>query len=120
MRQLKMVHTPISLVYKKGLNREKHPLLLTGYGAYGISYDTFFSADRLSLLDRDIIYAVAHVRGGGELGRPWYFAGKGLNKNNTFSDFITCAEHLINQNYTSREQLVIEEQRGRLAHRCCP
>lgn len=99
---------PISIVYKKGtLKNGNAPLLLTGYGAYGSSYDPYFSSNRLSLLDRGFIYAIAHIRGGGEMGRYWYDQGKLLNKKNTFTDFIACAEHLIRQKYTSPEQLVI-------------
>ena len=99
---------PISMVYKKGINRSgKNHLLLTGYGAYGGSSDPYFSSNRLSLLDRGFIYAIAHVRGGGEMGRYWYEQGKMLNKMNTFTDFIACAEHLIEQKFTSRQGLVI-------------
>ncbi len=99
---------PISMVYKKGMTRNgKSPLLLYGYGSYGISSDPRFSSDRLSLLDRGFIYAIAHIRGGGEMGRPWYEDGKLLKKENTFTDFIACAEHLIGQKYTSSDRLVI-------------
>lgn len=98
---------PISLVYKKGTrDRGRVPLLLYGYGSYGHSIDPYFSSNRLSLLDRGIIYAIAHIRGGGEMGRPWYESGKYLAKRNTFTDFIACAEHLIAKKYTSPEQLV--------------
>ncbi len=99
---------PISLVYKKGMERNgKNPLFLYGYGAYGISSEPYFSSNRLSLLDREFIYAIAHVRGGGEMGRYWYEQGKLMNKKNTFTDFIACAEHLIAEKYTSEEDLVI-------------
>ena len=99
---------PISLVYKKGMKRDgSNPLLLYGYGAYGISSDPNFSSNRLSLLDRGFIYAIAHIRGGGEMGRPWYDDGKLLHKKNTFTDFIACAEHLIDEKYTSTPKLVI-------------
>ncbi|HYM10675.1 MAG TPA: S9 family peptidase [Bryobacterales bacterium] len=99
---------PISLVYKKGMVRSgKTPLFLYGYGSYGISSEPGFSSDRLSLLDRGFIYAIAHVRGGGEMGRPWYEDGKLLHKKNTFTDFIACAERLIADKYTSSERLVI-------------
>lgn len=99
---------PISMVYKKGMTRNgKNPLFLYGYGAYGISSDPYFSSNRLSLLDRGFIYAIAHVRGGGEMGRYWYDQGKLLNKKNTFTDFIACAEHLIAEKYTSKDELVI-------------
>lgn len=99
---------PISLVYKKGTIKDgTNPLCLVGYGAYGSSSDPYFSSNRLSLLDRGFIYAIAHVRGGGEMGRYWYEQGKLLNKKNTFTDFIACAEHLINEKYTSSDKLVI-------------
>ena len=98
---------PISLVYKKGArDRGRAPLLLYGYGSYGLSIDPYFSSNRLSLMDRGLIYAIAHIRGGGEMGRPWYETGKYLTKRNTFTDFIACAEHLITKKYTSPEQLV--------------
>jgi oligopeptidase B len=99
---------PISLVYRKGMKKDgSSPLLLYGYGAYGSSADPNFSSNRLSLLDRGFIYAIAHVRGGGEMGRPWYDDGKLLRKKNTFTDFIACAEHLIAEKYTSKEKLAI-------------
>ncbi len=99
---------PISLVYKKGLNKDgNNPLYLYGYGAYGSSTEPRFSAARLSLLNRGFIYAIAHIRGGGELGRTWYEDGKWLKKKNTFDDFIACAEHLIRTGYTRPEKLVI-------------
>lgn len=97
---------PVSLVYKKDTKLNCNtPLLLYGYGAYGISMDTYFSSVRLSLLDRGFIYAIAHVRGGEELGRNWYEQGKMMQKTNTFTDFIQCAEYLIEKNYTNRNQL---------------
>ena len=99
---------PISLVYRKGILKDGgNPLLLTGYGSYGSSSEPYFSSNRLSLLNRGFIYAIAHVRGGGEMGRYWYEEGKLLNKMNTFTDFIVCAEHLVAQGYTSKEELVI-------------
>jgi oligopeptidase B len=99
---------PISLVYKKGLMRSgKAPMLLYGYGAYGISMDPAFSSDRLSLLDRGFVYAIAHIRGGADLGKPWHEDGRILKKKNTFTDFIACAEHLIAEKYTSSERLAI-------------
>ena len=99
---------PISIVYRKGMVRNgNNPTLLRGYGSYGASNDPWFSSNRLSLLDRGFICAIAHIRGGGEMGRPWYEAGKLLNKRNTFTDFIACAEHLIEQGYTSSEHLAI-------------
>ncbi|MBD8616185.1 S9 family peptidase [Pseudomonas rhizosphaerae] len=98
---------PISLVVKKTFAGQATPLYLYGYGAYGESLDPWFSHARLSLLDRGIAFAIAHVRGGGELGEAWYRAGKQEHKGNTFSDFIACAEHLIEQGLTRAEQLVI-------------
>lgn len=97
---------PISLVYKKGttLNSET-PLLLYAYGSYGYSMDPTFSSVRLSLLDRGFVYAIAHIRGGQEMGRQWYEDGKLLKKKNTFYDFIDCGKHLIAQKYTSAEHL---------------
>jgi len=100
---------PISLVYRKGLKRDgSNPLLLYGYGAYGESSEPEFWSGRLSLLDRGFVYAIAHVRGGSELGRQWYEQGKLLSKMNTFTDFIACAEHLMSEGYTSSDWLVIE------------
>ncbi len=97
---------PISLVYRKGMKRDgRSPLLLYGYGSYGHSLDAGFGSARLSLLDRGFVFAIAHVRGGEEMGRPWYEDGRLLKKKNTFTDFIACAEHLIEQRYTSRGRL---------------
>ncbi|MEE8467283.1 MAG: S9 family peptidase, partial [Planctomycetota bacterium] len=97
---------PISIVYRRGFPRDgSRPLLLYGYGSYGASMDASFSADRLSLLDRGFAYAIAHVRGGQELGRYWYEQGKLLQKRNTFTDFIACAEHLIAEGYTTPRNL---------------
>ncbi len=99
---------PISVVYKKGFERNgSTPLLLYGYGAYGISIDPTFSSDRLSLLDRGMVYAIAHIRGGGDLGKPWHEDGRMLVKKNTFTDFIAAAEYLIAQKYTSSDRLAI-------------
>jgi len=99
---------PISLVYKKGFVRDgRAPMLLYGYGSYGISIDPSFSSDRLSLLDRGLVYAIAHIRGGMDLGKPWHEAGRLLQKKNTFTDFITCAEKLIADKYTSPARLAI-------------
>jgi oligopeptidase B len=97
---------PVSLVFKR-LGEGPRPLLLTGYGAYGLSYDPAFSSNTLSLLDRGFVVAIAHVRGGEELGRAWYEGGRLLNKQSTFSDFIAAAEHLVRAGYTTPEQLVI-------------
>jgi oligopeptidase B len=100
------VRIPISIVYRADVTRPA-PLLLYGYGSYGATADPRFSLERISLLDRGVIFAIAHVRGGGELGRAWYEAGKMLNKRNTFTDFIACAEHLIAGGYTTPERLAI-------------
>ncbi len=100
------VKVPVSLVYKKGTERNgKSPLLLYGYGSYGSSMDPYFSSVRLSLLDRGFIYAIAHIRGGEEMGRQWYEDGKLLNKKNTFNDFVDCAEYLVQNNYTNPDKL---------------
>lgn len=101
------VLVPISLVYKKELFTAdgKNPLLLYSYGSYGFSMDAYFSSTRLSLLDRGFVFAIAHIRGGEDLGRHWYEEGKMLKKVNTFSDFIACAEHLIQNGYTSSPHL---------------
>ncbi|MCP3979659.1 MAG: S9 family peptidase [bacterium] len=99
---------PISLVYRRDLVRDgSRPLLLYGYGSYGATIDPGFGSTRVSLLDRGVIYAIAHVRGGGDMGRPWYEDGKLLHKRNTFTDFIACAEHLIGEGYTSSGHLAI-------------
>jgi oligopeptidase B len=99
---------PISLVYKKGFVRDgRAPMLLYGYGSYGISIDPSFSSDRLSLLDRGFVYAIAHIRGGMDLGKPWHETGRLLKKKNTFTDFIACAEKLIAEKYTSPDRLGI-------------
>ncbi len=97
---------PISLVYRKGfVPNGRAPLLLYGYGSYGASMDASFSSPRLSLLDRGFVFALAHVRGGEELGRVWYEDGKLLKKRNTFTDFIACAEHLRDQQYAHPKRL---------------
>jgi oligopeptidase B len=99
---------PVSLVYKKAFKRDgQRPLLLQGYGAYGISSDINFSIPRLSLLDRGVVYAIAHIRGGGEMGEEWHDQGKMMMKRNTFTDFIAAAEHLIKEKYTSSDRLII-------------
>jgi oligopeptidase B len=103
------VQIPISLVYKKGFARNgSGPALLYGYGAYGISMDPSFGSGRLSLLDRGFVYAIAHIRGGADLGKPWHEDGRLLKKRNTFTDFIAAAEYLISQKYTSSERLAIQ------------
>lgn len=97
---------PISIVYKKGINLDgKAPLLLYAYGSYGSSMDPTFSSSRLSLLDRGFIYAIAHIRGGEEMGRQWYEDGKMMKKKNTFTDFIDCGKYLIAEKYTAKEHL---------------
>lgn len=97
---------PISLVYRVDMKREGgNPLLLYGYGSYGHTIDPSFSSTRLSLLDRGFVYAIAHVRGGEYLGRPWYEDGKLLNKRNTFTDFIACGDFLIESGKTSKGHL---------------
>jgi len=109
---------PVSVVYRRDTFASEPcwpedrntgaPLLLYGYGSYGISVPVTFSSNRLSLLDRGVVFAIAHIRGGGELGKPWHDAGRMRQKMNTFTDFIVAAEHLIAQRYTSPEKLVIE------------
>jgi len=106
------VEVPISLVYRRDMHRKDSPLLLYGYGAYEQSSDPMFDSNRLSLLDRGFIFAIAHVRGGGEMGREWYENGRLLHKRNTFDDFIACAQHLVAQGYTVPDRLAI---RGRSA-----
>jgi oligopeptidase B len=97
---------PVSLVYKKGIKRDgSAPLLLYGYGSYGASMDPTFSSTRLSLLDRGFVYAIAHIRGGQEMGRQWYEDGKMMKKINTFTDFIDCGKYLIEQKFTSKGHL---------------
>jgi oligopeptidase B len=97
---------PISLVYKKGFKKGSHaPLLLYGYGSYGYSMDASFSSARLSLLNRGFVFAIAHIRGGQEMGRYWYLDGKLMKKKNTFTDFIDCGEFLVKENYTDSAHL---------------
>lgn len=100
------VKVPISLVYRKGLKKDgSNPLLLYAYGSYGNSMAPSFNSNIISLLDRGFVYAIAHVRGGQEMGRQWYNEGHLFNKKNTFFDFIDCGEYLIKENYTSKEHL---------------
>lgn len=100
---------PISIVYRKGIKKDgKNPLLLYAYGSYGATMDPYFSSTRLSLLDRGFIYAIAHIRGGEDLGREWYENGKLLKKINTFTDFIDCSKFVIAEKYTSPEHLYAE------------
>jgi oligopeptidase B len=97
---------PMSIVYKKGFNKDgSAPLLLYAYGSYGYSMDPYFSSVRLSLLDRGFAFVIAHIRGGEEMGRYWYEEGKFFNKKNTFTDFITCADYLLDHKYTSKDKL---------------
>ncbi len=100
------VKVPVSIVYRKGFRKDgSRPLLLYGYGSYGATMDASFDPARLSLLDRGFAYAIAHIRGGQELGRAWYEDGKLLKKRNTFTDFIACAEHLVREGYTRPDRL---------------
>ena len=100
------VMVPISLVYKKGMKKDgNNPLVLYGYGSYGSSMDAYFSVARLSLLDRGFIWAIAHIRGGEDMGRQWYEDGKLLKKKNTFMDFIFCGKYLVDKRFTSNDKL---------------
>jgi oligopeptidase B len=100
---------PMSMVYRKGVKMDgSAPLLLYGYGSYGYAIPPTFSSTRLSLLDRGVIFVIGHIRGGGELGEEWRQAGRMMNKMNTFTDFIACAETLIKNKYTSKDRLVIQ------------
>lgn len=100
------VKVPVSIVYRKDTKiNSDTPLLLYAYGSYGATMDPYFSSSRLSLLDRGFIYALAHIRGGQELGRPWYDDGKMLKKKNTFNDFVDVSKYLIQNNYTSPKHL---------------
>lgn len=99
---------PISVAYKKGVKRDgTNPCYLYAYGSYGSSTEPYFSTIRVSLLDRGFVFAIAHIRGGSEMGRKWYEDGKFLKKKNTFTDFINCAEHLIKEKYTTSDKLAI-------------
>jgi oligopeptidase B len=94
-------------VYRNDFNRDgSHPMLLTGYGAYGYTYPVNFSSNILSLLDRGFVFAIAHIRGGGDLGKVWHDQGRMMNKTNTFTDFIVAADHLVNERYTSSGRLI--------------
>jgi oligopeptidase B len=100
---------PMSVVYKRSVKLDgTAPMLLYAYGSYGIPISPTFSAGRLALLDRGVIFVIAHIRGGGELGEPWREAGRMMKKMNTFTDFIACADHLVKQKYTSSDRLVIQ------------
>lgn len=99
---------PLSIVYKKDIKKDgNNPTLLYGYGSYGSVIDADFNSNRISLLDRGFVFAIGHIRGGSDLGRAWYESGKMLNKKNSFTDFIACAEHLIQEGFTSNKKLAI-------------
>jgi oligopeptidase B len=100
---------PMSIVYRKGLKKDgKAPIFLYGYGSYGASIPVTFDPSRLALLDRGVVYALAHIRGGSDMGRPWYLNGKLMKKKNTFTDFIACADHLVSAEYGARDRLAID------------
>jgi oligopeptidase B len=100
------VKVPVSIVYHKNTTLDgSAPCLLYGYGSYGASMDPYFSSSRLSLLDRGFVYAIAHIRGGQEMGRGWYEDGKLLNKKNTFNDFVDCGKYLVENKYSDSENL---------------
>jgi oligopeptidase B len=103
------VQVPISLVYRKDLfTRGKNPLYVYAYGSYGYSLPIGFNSNRLSLLDRGVVLAYAHIRGGGDMGKPWHDAGRMMRKMNTFTDFIAAAEHLANAGYGAKDNIIIE------------
>jgi oligopeptidase B len=100
---------PMSMVYRRDVKLDgSAPMLLYAYGSYGISITPNFIPGRLALLDRGVIFVIAHIRGGGELGEPWREAGRMMKKMNTFTDFIACADHMVKQKYTSSDRLVIQ------------
>jgi oligopeptidase B len=103
------VKVPLSIVYKKGFERDGHaPLFLYAYGSYGYATPVTFDSGRLSLLDRGMVYAIAHIRGGNEMGEQWREDGMLMKKKNTFNDFVDCAQYLVQENWTSKDRLVIE------------
>ena len=103
------VKIPISVMHLKGIKLDgKEPLYLYGYGSYGISIDMFFDSNIFSMVDRGVVTAVAHIRGGGEMGKAWHDAGRMMNKRTTFTDFVSCAEYLVANGYGSKDRLVIE------------
>jgi len=103
------VKIPISVVYLKGTKLDgKEALYLYGYGSYGVSIDMFFNSNIFSMVDRGVVTAVAHIRGGGEMGKSWHDAGRMMNKRTTFTDFVSCAEYLVGHGYGSKDRLVIE------------
>src|SRR5262249_48011851 len=100
------VRIPISVVYRKGFRKDgASPILLEAYGAYGAIMDPAFDPFLVSLLDRGFVYAIAHVRGGEELGRTWYEDGRLLKKKNSFNDFIACTEYLVHEKYADRRRV---------------
>jgi len=102
------VKVPIALVYRKDVNpRGRNPLLLSAYGSYGSSSQASFSTNRLALLNRGVVFAIGHIRGGGEMGKEWHEAGRMMTKKNTFTDFVAVAEHLVKEKYTSPDKLAI-------------
>src|SRR5215472_13857054 len=105
LRRLIAPRSHCRLSIARGSRGTGNPLLLYGYGAYGLSIDASFASPRLSLLDRGFVYAIAHIRGGQEMGRQWYEDGKLMKKKNTFTDFIDCGEFLIKEKFTSKEHL---------------
>jgi oligopeptidase B len=103
------VKIPISVVHLKGVKLDgQGPLYLYGYGSYGVSLDIFFNSNIVSMVDRGVVVAVAHIRGGGEMGKAWHDAGRMMNKKTTFTDFISCAEYLVAHGYGSKDKLAIE------------
>jgi oligopeptidase B len=104
------VKVPISLVYRKDLKKQdgSNPLYIYGYGSYGFILSPTFSSNRLSLLDRGVVVALAHIRGGGDMGKPWHDAGRMMNKMNTFTDFVACTEYLVANKYGARDKVVME------------
>ena len=103
------IEIPVSIVYKKGLIKDgNNPMFLTAYGAYGSTIPAYFNADIISLLDRGFVFGIAHIRGGGYLGKDWFNQGKLLNKKNSFLDFIACSEQFIKEGYTSSDKLAIQ------------
>ena len=103
------VRVPVSVLHLKGLKLDgKEPLYLYGYGSYGVSIDMFFNSNFFSMVDRGVVVAVAHIRGGGEMGKAWHDAGRMMSKKTTFTDFVSCAEYLVSHGYGSKDRLVIE------------
>jgi oligopeptidase B len=103
------VHVPVSLVYLKNVARDgTAPIYVTAYGSYGIPSNVAFNSNRFSLIDRGVVYALAHIRGGGDMGKAWHDAGRMINKRNTFTDFIACVGMLLNQQYGARNKVAIE------------